>query len=343
MFFSHSRSHALYTSVSSGKAVLANMNHVPTRIEQTISLLHSDKATTTTTTKSPTYFVVCCEKTIFLKKENNFFDEMTQMIWLLFVASIQVANGVDSGDNVQRLDAAIEHLTVATLAVGERARSFTVTLIHSFVRNGQVNCPLHIVTEDVAYFAPHMASLQESGTVRSGDARAWHSCSSTPLCRRCNKKKNILARARIKFVAVTNDADDPIVESDDPVERREMKKKLAARPGGGVNIHMKVKLLKTQLLQLVPREFDFVLYVDRWLKQQTIKICYVGGLSGRTLNATRCLRCSIFSDIVIGKALRPFLYHALSTMINVDQPPRYVCFCRVSFFLYEVCKNNERK
>jgi hypothetical protein len=51
-----------------------------------------------------------------------------------------------------RIAHAMEYVALATLAVGERARSFTTTLIHSYVRNGGVNVPLYIVTEDESYF-----------------------------------------------------------------------------------------------------------------------------------------------------------------------------------------------
>ena len=73
-------------------------------------------------------------------------------------------------------------------------------------------------------------------------------------------------RQRIKFVNVVNDPDDPLVESDNPLERRRQQQALSARNASGIarNIHMKVKLLKTQLLQYVPEVFEYVLYVDRY-------------------------------------------------------------------------------
>jgi hypothetical protein len=73
-----------------------------------------------------------------------------------------VARKMDFDD---RIENAIVHLAVATLAVGERARSFTTTLIHSFVRNGAANldCPLYIVTEDDSYFRKTLDALNPNG------------------------------------------------------------------------------------------------------------------------------------------------------------------------------------
>jgi hypothetical protein len=76
-------------------------------------------------------------------------------------------------------------------------------------------------------------------------------------------------RDRIKFVNVVNDPADPLVESDNPTERRKQQQHLTKQRSNNNgtalsrNIHMKVKLLKTQLLQYVPEVFEYVLYVDR--------------------------------------------------------------------------------
>jgi hypothetical protein len=77
------------------------------------------------------------------------------------------------------------------------------------------------------------------------------------------------ARKRIQFVHVDNDANDPLVESDDRVQRKKQKNK--AR-GKASNVHMRVKLLKTQLLQLLPVRFEYVLYLDRF-GRSTGRVC----------------------------------------------------------------------
>ena len=73
------------------------------------------------------------------------------------------------------------------------------------------------------------------------------------------------------------------------------KQRAAARARGekenglAYNVHMRVKLLKTRLLEFVPERFEYVLYVD--------------------------------SDMVIGQPLAPFLLYALSTMLDARRLP----------------------
>ena len=80
---------------------------------------------------------------------------------------------------------------------------------------------------------------------------------------------------RVHFVLVGQDPAAPLVESDNPEERQKQKlaraveraKNNGTEPVLANNIHMRVKLLKTKLLKLVPSQYEYVLYVDRYVKQ----------------------------------------------------------------------------
>ena len=76
-------------------------------------------------------------------------------------------------------------------------------------------------------------------------------------------------KENVNFVLVGQDPNNTLVESDDPaVRRREKMARAAAKARGekpkGLesNVHMRVKLLKTQLLDLVPQHYEYVLYID---------------------------------------------------------------------------------
>lgn len=92
------------------------------------------------------------------------------LLTLLCIAVIECADGdVDARPmRNERIESAIGALAFATLAVGERARAFTATLIPSFVRNGGVECPLVVVTEDSAYFDAVLADLPIAGVCLCG-------------------------------------------------------------------------------------------------------------------------------------------------------------------------------
>lgn len=79
-----------------------------------------------------------------------------------------------------------------------------------------------------------------------------------------------LPDVRINFVPVEQDPSAPLVESDDPAERERQKLEHQRKKAAGIkeeglanNVHMRVKLLKTRLLDFVPSNYEYILYVDR--------------------------------------------------------------------------------
>lgn len=186
-----------------------------------------------------------------------------------------------------RMDRALHSVAVATLAVGPRARAFTLTLVQSYVRNAQTDAPLFVVTEDVSYFETELQRLQARAAALSlaVDDDDDSGADSDRLA-----GERLWPNTQIRFVRVSAD----LVESDDPAEKQRQKIARAAAAanasavdGLANNVHMRVKLLKTELLRLVPTQFEYVLYVD--------------------------------SDMVIGEPLRPFLELAVCSMLNFTQ------------------------
>lgn len=188
---------------------------------------------------------------------------------------------VTNHEQTHVLNRALNAVALITLAVGPRARSFTTTLIQSYQRNADTDCPLYVVTDDISYFDDTLTRLGAgSGAVpRRLDLSDEDDAFDAAYSRRIFR--------RVQFVQVSKD----LVESDDPAERLRQK---AARGGSGGalanNIHMRVKLLKTELLKLLPTQFEYALYVD--------------------------------SDMVIGQPLKPFLLRALRSMLDPSRPPR---------------------
>lgn len=183
-----------------------------------------------------------------------------------------------------RLDRAVHSVAVVTLAVGPRARSFTTTLIQSYLRNAQSDCPLYVITDDPAYFADafqraHARQLAQRLAFDDDDFGGAASVSAP----------GSQLNSFVRFIAVSAD----LVESDDPAERQRQKlaRQADASRAGGLanNVHMRVKLLKTQLFQLLPTQFEFALYVD--------------------------------SDMVIGQPLRPFLERCIASMVDMRVKP----------------------
>jgi hypothetical protein len=209
---------------------------------------------------------------------------------LLFLSVSARVHASATGEQTQvLLNRALHSVALVTLAVGPRARSFTTTLLQSYQRNADTDCPLYIVTEDVAYFDDALASLQRSAALDSrldlSDDRA------AALTAAVDADHARSLRQRVRFLQVSRD----LVESDDPQVR--MREKLERSRANGTsplanNVHMRVKLLKTELLKLLPTQFEYALYVD--------------------------------SDMVIGQPLKPFLLHALRSMLDPSKPPRDV-------------------
>jgi hypothetical protein len=80
--------------------------------------------------------------------KNNSKKMLKYIVLLLFICLIDKFRCTPE----QRLENAIHHVALATLAVGPRAKSFADTLIQSYQANAQTKCPLYIVTEDIPYF-----------------------------------------------------------------------------------------------------------------------------------------------------------------------------------------------
>lgn len=188
------------------------------------------------------------------------------------------------------LNRALHSIALVTLAVGPRARSFTTTLVQSYQRNADTDCPLYIVTDDIAYFDAALATLQGSAALSRRLDLSDDQVASLAATTDAELGRSV--RQRIRFVQVSRD----LVESDDPKERMRQKieRAKAGSDAGGAplanNVHMRVKLLKTDLLKLLPTQFEYALYVD--------------------------------SDMVIGQPLKPFLLHALRSMLDPSKPPR---------------------
>lgn len=210
---------------------------------------------------------------------------MSTLIAILFFLLAAPVRG-ESLSAAHRLDRALHSVAVATLAVGPRARAFTLTLLQSYVRNAQTDAPLYVVTEDARFFERELQRMQARAEAASLDSIDDDDDDGRER-RRVGERW--WPNALIRFVLVSAD----LVESDDPAEKLRQKiARAAAASNASVdglanNLHMRVKLLKTELLQLVPTQFEFVLYVD--------------------------------SDMVIGEPLRPFLELALRSVLDFTQ------------------------
>lgn len=78
---------------------------------------------------------------------------------LLLVIACDV--GLTIKASQQRLEDSLEHVAIITLAVGPRAKSFAETLIQSYENNADTDCPLFLVTEDIAYFDKILSSVNQ--------------------------------------------------------------------------------------------------------------------------------------------------------------------------------------
>ncbi len=191
------------------------------------------------------------------------------------------------------LDRALHSVALVTLAVGPRARSFTTTLIQSYIRNADTDAPLYIVTEDATYFQAAIEAMKARFASQAARLDVEDDDDDDATADASSYSILLRATSLVRFIAVSAD----LVESDDPEVRQRQKLQRTASNTGATdglanNVHMRVKLLKTELLQMLPTQFEYALYLD--------------------------------SDMVIGQALKPFLTQAIQSMLDVTIRPRDV-------------------